>query len=336
MGCFGCLVVLLIGSWQERLLIGTLTLLALAAGGDQTYIGIRSMVFAAAYVLLARHVKLNPWLLVAGELAGMVLAALAGGAFELFLIAPSTMMLILALDAFRRHPGHSPRWAYPFVILSAILPLLGSGSRSSLLLWLLGNVRRLSLRRIAGLGALLAVLVPLVLAVPNIPLVGKLQKSVDELGSPVDLDTGAFNQRGVENLMFLTWAATADTREVLMGSTEALFIPHEWLGQETDPRYIPHNQIFGWMFQYGLIGWVVLLIYVVNLYRRFRGDDLCRFFLIAMLIVGFALVGGFISPDFALLACSLNWLRARHLAEQAAGGNDILHRGGGLPVAAVA
>lgn len=323
-GVIGAIFLLLKGRGDERLLLIGLTLLALVAGGEQTGIGLRGVLFISTFVALARYVKLNLWVHLGLQSFGLAFAAYgeSDAAIEVFLFGPSILLLILATEIVRSANG-APSFgrqavAQLFNLASLAISGIGYGSRSALFLWAAVNARRLKLVYLIAFGGALLALVPVAIALQDLPIVQKLGNSVGELAKPIDEETGAVSQRGYENLLFLAYISAASPREILLGSTTAIFLDGGPLGQEDDVHFIPHNQIFGIMFQYGLVGSFLLLFYLTGLVKYFNADPFCSFVMVLLLLAGFILKAGFYDGNLALMAATLNWIRSQHLRRQSA------------------
>ena len=325
-GLFGIFFIALRGRGSERLVLATMIVLALAAGGGQMDLGIRAALFAAMFMTLARYCPINPWFHLAAQLVSLVIAFVFGGdvPLELFVYAPCALFLIISNEMIRDAVPHrrGPRTALLalFNVLSFVVPSLGSGSRSALFVWATVNVRRIRLVwLIVGALAMLAA-IPILLSLRDLPVFQKLDNSLNEVTQPVDPDTGGFSQRAIENLTFLEYITAASPREILFGSTVPILLDGEPLGQDHDVRFVPHNQIFGMVFQIGLVGSAVFLGYLIGLVRWFAAVDRFAAFTMGMLLLpAFALKQGIYDADLALLAGTLNWVRRRQLSRRVAG-----------------
>jgi hypothetical protein len=136
--------------------------------------------------------------------------------------------------------------------------------------------------------------------------------SLSELTTPIPEDGIGFSMRALEGLIFLSWFDTATVRELLTGSREIIYLPGVLLGKDPDPPFIPHNQLFGLLFQFGIIGLAALAWYLRDLWRHQRGFPPGRYLFFMLLVPGFITSGGFITTDYAILAAAVNGLVHLH------------------------
>lgn len=322
-GALGGLFILLRGQFSERMLLFLLVFLSIFAGGEQIALGLRGILFISVFMFLARYVEINPWFLLVAQLCGLAISMFndIGISFELFLFAPSMLFLILSVEVFRDKKDRlnigGRIVAFLFTVAALALPGLGSGSRSALFVWSAVNIRRLKIKYIIALGGILIAAIPVLVALKDLQVVQKLGNSITEIAEPIDPETGGVSQRAIENLLFLEYVISASSREILFGSTKTILLDGAPLGQDKDVQFIPHNQIFGMIFQFGVLGFIIFLYYMYGLLKYFSVDSFCVFFLVMLLLPGFLLKAGVYDGDLALLAASLNWVRSRHLARTA-------------------
>jgi hypothetical protein len=309
------LFLLLAGAATERMVLALLLVLSLLLGGEQGELGLRQTLFLALFMLFARYlvVEIAPALLLYA-LGFAVSSLLIGMPNTLFLLAPVVLLLLAASVVRHRartqaRPLTGPEQARvaALTLVGFVLPFLGSGSRGALFVWVADAIRRLSLPMLL-IGALGAAAV---LSIPGLLIVDKLANSLDEILSPVS-DAGlGISMRGIETLVFLGWWETATPAELLFGSPELLYLPGTALGREDDVAFIPHNQLFGLLFQFGLTGLIAIAVYFRFLWRHQAGYRPGRFLLFALMLPGFLVLGGFITTDYAILAAAVNGLAHR-------------------------
>jgi len=324
-GLFGVFFIAVRGRGMERLVLTMMIVLALAAGGGQMDLGIRATLFAAMFMTLARYCPINPWFHLVAQLIALAVAVVDGSevSLELFVYAPCALFLIISnemiRDAVPRGRGPRAVLLVLFNLLSFVVPSFGSGSRSALFVWATVNARRIRLVWLVVAALVVLAAVPVLLSLRDLPVFQKLGNSLNEVTQPVDPETGGFSQRAIENLTFLEYITAASPREILFGSTVPILLDGEPLGQDHDVRFVPHNQIFGMVFQLGLVGSAVFLAYLIGLLRWFAAVDGFAAFTMAMLLLpAFALKQGIYDADLALLAGTLNWVRQRQLARSTA------------------
>jgi hypothetical protein len=256
---------------------------------------------------MARYGSLNPYIHLIVQ-AVMLLAAdkLGTQSIASFAFAPSILLLLLA----SRIPVAASRFgllkAATLYTLSLVFAGVGFGSRSALFVWLL-NVWHRSTKIVLGF---LLVLIPIALMMPDLPVLAKLLNSTSEVSSALE-DTGAINLRGIETLIFLDYLSEASWHELLVGSTRPVFIPGEIFGSFDDPLYLPHNQLLGLFFQFGLLGLLAFSVYVWHLARYYALNRECRYFLFCLLPSFMLFKHGFLDSDFALIMASVNWVYLR-------------------------
>lgn len=302
--------VMLRGTRVERCVLLILFGLAVASG-EQAAIGIRLTTFAAMFMLFGRYLTVNPFWLFAMQLAFLP-AAFATGNVELYVFAPAILLLLFATLTEQARGGGNGQGTTLRVTLLSVASLafagIGFGSRSAILVWLAASIRRLSF---AILAAALVIIPAVVVIASDVPIIAKLGNSFGELTQPVDEATGSISQRGIEALIFIGWVDTATPRELLFGSTERLYEPGDLLGHDDDPPFIPHNQVFGWFFQFGAVGITAIAVYLVTLYRRFAPNRGAQFLLLVLLPPCFLFKHAFIDSDLAMLVSALNWAVVR-------------------------
>ena len=310
-GAIGAVVIAARGHRAERGVLLGLALLSVFSGGEQTMIGLRTTIFAAQFMLLARYTTLDPYLHLFLQCLCLVIASLTGAVVEVFLFAPAVLPLVIAALTERAAREKNGRLGLAdlFIVVGGSIASLafaavGYGSRSALFVWLASVLRRLSVPTIAAA----VVILPVLLTLPGIPIVDKLRNSIVEVSEPIDQDTGTISQRGIETVIFTGWITEASAREVLFGSTQSLFEPGELIGHDEDVPFIPHNQILGLFFQFGVAGLLLVGSYFVWLWRCWRHSPVARFTLLILLPPCFLFKHGFIDADFALIASSLNWV----------------------------
>jgi hypothetical protein len=322
-GALGGLFILLRGQFVERALLLFLIFLSVFAGGEQIALGLRGVLFISMFMVLARYVEINPWLLLIAQLFGLAISMFndIGILFELFVFAPSMLFIILSVEILRENVKKQNIvkriLAFVFTIIALAIPSLGGGSRSALFVWSAVNIRRLRFIYIIALGGVVVAAIPVLVALKDLQVVQKLGNSITEIAEPIDPETGGVSQRAIENLLFLDYIISASDVEVLFGSTRTILLDGAPLGQDKDVQFVPHNQIFGMIFQFGVLGFGFFLYYVYGLLKYFSADPFCAFFLAMLLLPGFLLKGGVYDGDLALLAASLNWVRRRHLTRTA-------------------
>lgn len=307
LGMAAVLFITVVGSLVERTTLVVFVLLALLPGGQLTDNGLRTACFLALLMVMARYSKLNPYVHLMAQTA-MIFAAvnLEAQSIASFAFAPSILLLLLA----SRIPFAAGRVGSLKVTilysLSLVFAVLGFGSRSALLVWSLTIWRR-SAKMVVGF---VLVLMPVTLLMPDLPVVDKLLNSFSEISSASE-DSGAINLRGIETLIFLDYAFEASWRELLAGSSREVFIPGFIFESLDDLLYLPHNQLLGLFFQFGLLGLLAFAGYVWHLARYYSFNHECRFFLFCLLPSFMLFKHGFLDSDFALLLASVNWVYLR-------------------------
>lgn len=318
-GAIALVFIMVCGSRFERGLLLLLALLSLALGTTLGYLGIRQMLFAAVFMMLARHVPLSPATAIGAYTIGLLIALVRTGEISaLFTVGPSVIFLLMAswqVLQQRRNPG-SPasggRARLAVLLLSAlILPLLGAGSRTGLVVWLAFGLRLLSIPTLAA--GVLGILV--ISSFPDLHVVERAVNSYDELTNPFP-EVG-INLRAVEALIFLSWAQTATLREFLFGSLDVIYMPGDFLGFRGDPIYVPHNQVLGLLFQFGIVGFVAIFAYFWKYWSFLKPFPIGRFVMFVYLGVGFIVIHGFVNQDLAIVAGVALWYRQLLLAQEA-------------------
>lgn len=318
-GSLAVLFIAAVGRAHERLVLIGLALLALRLGGDQAYLGLRHVLFLAQFILFARYLVLSPAMLFCLQSAVLVgVAATRGEGFELFIFTPVVMLLLIASgierEASRRDGriGLLTSWRIAFVsVISLAISTLGLGSRSALFVWLGANARRVRVSSIA-----LALIVAAVIwSVPGIPIVEKLKDSVVELTQPINEVTGGASQRAIEGLIFVNWLLAASPAEILAGAASASYIPGELLAKDDDVRFVPHNQVFGLLYQFGIVGLLLVAYYFRRLYVHLKPSRSASYMMLVLLLPCFLFKHGFLDTDLAMIFAVLNWVRFRDVEQ---------------------
>ncbi len=309
------LLLLLIGTRIERTVIVVLLGISVILGGDQMHYGFRQVVFMAVFMLFARYLVVGPLTVITLYLLGLVgWWLLQGEVSALFVVIPTIVPLLIAAAmrhaAVREHGRLQPGQSWRIMALSAVafvFPWVGSGSRTAFFVWVVAAARRITIgMAIVGIIGAVAIL-----SLPGLKMAEKIGGSIDELTTPVAEEGGAVSQRAIEGLIFITWLPTASVSELLIGSRETLYLPGDVLGRDSDPPFIPHNQLFGLVFQFGFIGLALVVWYLLDVWRHMRPFPEGRFLFFMLLIPGFITSGGFITPDFAVLAAVINGMMLR-------------------------
>jgi hypothetical protein len=295
------------GNRTERYTLIMLFFLALLPGDQQMILGLRACVFLSMLMVFARYCQLNIYIHLLLQMA-MMLATYDVGLQGLasFAFAPSVLLLIIAA----RHSQTGSTLARAFVgiyiFLSLAISSIGFGSRSALFVWLISMLRR----HRYFLLLLSFIAIPTLSLFSEMPVVSKLTNSLSEITSPLE-ESGAINFRAIENLVFLDYISSATLPEFLFGSSKPIFLPGELVESLDDPIYIPHNQLMGLLFQFGLIGVVILGWYARSLFTYFRNHSDAVFFFLVLLPPFMMFKHGFLDSDFAMLLASLNWIRSQ-------------------------
>lgn len=297
----------------ERALLLLLAVLSFALGDILAYQGLRQTLFVALFLMFARHIPLSPTMALAGFAAGFLLALVYRGEISvLFTVAPTVILLLVAswqvLERRRagpadRKPGTASLALLVFIAL--VLPFVGDGSRSALLVWLAFGLRLLSFPvLIAG-----SLVIFFAFSIPDLYIIERLTNSYDELTNPFPED--GINLRAVEALIFLSWSQTATIFEFLFGSKDIIYMPGDFLGFDYDPFYIPHNQIIGLIFQFGFVGAIAIAIYFIDYWKFLRPFPIGRFVMFSFLAIGFVVIHGFVNQDLAIVAGVALWYRQK-------------------------
>lgn len=318
-GSLAVLFIAIVGRAHERLVLFGLVLLALRLGGDQAYLGLRHVLFVAQFMLFARYLVLSPALLFVMQSAVLVgVAATRGEGFELFLFTPAVMLLLIAAEIERKARQRDGRiglltsWRAAFVNLVSLgISTLGLGSRSALFVWLGANAVRLRISSIV----VVVIVAAVVWSVPGIPMIEKLKDSVVELTQPINEATGGASQRAIEGLIFVSWLLTASPVEILGGAASASYIPGELLAKDDDVRFVPHNQVFGLLYQFGILGCLLVVYYLRRLYVHLRPNRTASYMMLLLLLPCFLFKHGFLDTDLAMIFAVLNWMRFRGVAQ---------------------
>lgn len=324
-GVVAILVVMARGSAIERLTLVTLLSLSLMLGGETMYLGIRQTLFVAIFMLLARHAPVAPRPALLCYMGALLIAlGLTGEISPLFTVGPAIILLLMAAFLIERDRrvgavGES-NWKVGLLsLVSLILPFLGPGSRSALLVWGGFSLRRLSLSLVAAglLGALV------ISTASDVEVFDRITNSYDELVNPFP-ETG-INLRAVELLIFISWWNDASKSEILFGSKDIIYMPGDFLGFLYDPPYVPHNQLIGIVFQFGIFGLSIILIYMYSYWRSVSDFPLGRFVMMLYIVLGFMVIHGFVNQDISIVSgVLLHYLRRLQ-------STPLLNRAVGMP-----
>lgn len=312
-GAAALVFLLLAGRGIERAVLLLLLALTALLHGDQANFGIRQVVFIALFMVFARYLVVPPGRAVVFFVIGLFANIVVRGELSaLFVLAPTVLLLLIAGDRRERLLAENGKltsaqaWRLGLIqAVSLVFPFLGSGSRGALFVWVVDSIRRVSIPTLLVGGLVLGV----VASIPSVPLLNKIGGSFNELVNPAPEE--GINMRAIEGLIFVTWIQTATPAEMLLGSDESIYLPGEYLGLERDPPFIPHNQIFGLVFQFGFVGLVAIFFYMVGVWRYMGRFKPGRFLFFSMMLPGFVVLMGFITPDFALIASAVNWCMMR-------------------------
>jgi len=294
------------------LVLGALSLLA---PPELTPTGFRYIVFLSIYLVLANHLTLDPKVHVCLQGVFLGLSFLSADAtFERFSFGTSVMLLMVGMT--KMHPGESSNVARIerakgalFIVISLAVSVIGYGSRSALFVWLFAQIREkiwpLALVSVMGMGVVM--FSPL----GDSPFMRKLGSSFVELSEPTSLHSGEFNLRAYELALFYGLVERETIGELLAGSDSALFLPSEYFSEDANGNvpYIPHNQIAGILYQFGLIGLITVVVMFWRTFNSFKRNKFSRSLFLALLLPFFLFKHGFLDTDLALIVSSLNWLR---------------------------
>jgi len=311
-GAFAAGFLMLRGSNLERGVIVLLLLISLILGGEQLQFGVRQTMFIAMFMLFARYIVVAPLIALALYLLGMVGYRLVQGEISaLFVLVPTLVPLLIAADLQRRartRSDGSAGWKIGALSGAALVfPFVGSGSRTAFFAWIVFALRRITV----PMAIVMALGAAVILSIPGLEMAQKLGQSISELTTPVAEEGGGVSQRALEGLVFLTWLPTATPLEWLIGSNEAIHLPGDLLNNSNDPPFIPHNQFFGLFFQFGVLGLLAIAAYMRGVWRHMSPFPEARLLFFALLLPGFITSGGFITPDYAVLAGAINGLLHR-------------------------
>jgi hypothetical protein len=296
-------------SYRDVLAITALFTIALISDLGLIRIEVRYLAFFILFLTAARRLSFNPWLFFLMQAFFLLLSFFSSEvATERFIFGTSASALILLLYLQNQEKGI---WQKIFVnvlsLTSLLIPFLGYGSRSALVLWLVVNWR------VTALFLPVAIIsVPIFLNEMNInlPVIEKAVSTMSELFEEQSV-YGAFSLRAFENIFFLEWFTTASPWELALGSGYEATMPGDIVGdQYSEFSYIPHAFAFGVVFQLGVLGLIVLAwwMYVFFRYREYQLNVV----LLAstLLVLGFIVKHGFFDTDLVMAFAALNYISA--------------------------
>jgi len=308
--------ILLAGTLLERFVLLLLLSLAAVAGGAMWDFGLRQTVFIAMFMLFARYliVPIIPTI-VMFALGLVIHIAIQGVLSELFLLGPTFLLLLKAIEVQSREKSPDRKLSAKenvsvslMAAVALVIPLQGYGSRTALFVWGAYLLRQITLLLFI-LGIVGAVII---VQIPGLPIVEKLQDSIGELTQPVPDSGVGFSMRALEGLVFLGWVDTASAGELLFGSNEMIYLPGAVLGKDVDPPFVPHNYLAASLFQFGIVGFLALAAYMASLWRHMSGFIPGRYLFFMLMIPGLITSGGFITTDYAVFAAAINGLIHRY------------------------
>ncbi len=312
---------LLFGRMVERLTLIGLAAITLTKSGDMLSQGWRQIVFIAVFMLFARYLVVRPLVAVLIFMVGqLIYLQRLGEISAVFSVTPTVALLMAAIgielqarNEGRRLSGWERAKIGLLSAVSLVFPFIGSGSRTALIAWVAFAIRRMSL------GLLLVALMGAIIVsqIPGLLIVSKLQTGISELTNPVPESGLGISMRAIEGLIFLDWWQDVGWIERLFGSAEMINMPGEMIGRETDPPFVPHNALAGMIFQFGLVGILLIAVYFRALWRHQAAVAPARFLFFILLIPGFIVTGGFVTVDYAVLAAIVNGMMIRHGARRA-------------------
>lgn len=317
-GALAALYLLFYGSSIERITLLVLISICSLLPEDQAYLGLRIAAFIAMFMLYTRYLLVSVVAIFIVFVSGLLFSFILYGKYNtLFVLTPTVLLLLLVLqiqyEAMAARSQVSPWQRLKMVSLQAfalIFPLLGSGSRAALFVWVLHTIRRLSpaiLIPSLFIGAALISLPGLPIfndTGANLEVIERLGYSVQELVDPAPKQR--INMRAVEGRIFFEWLDAASARELFIGSNKTIYLSGRFLGLPDDPPFVPHNALFGLFFQFGFVGLVTVLLYMVSVWRYMASFRPGRELFFMLMIPGFIVLGGFVTPDFALIAGAVN------------------------------
>jgi hypothetical protein len=309
LGACAFVFILLFGTVIERLVIITFLFLSLIAPDELMKNDFRTTAFLSFTMAFGRYGLINPYLNIAAQIIAMQISlVLETQSIEAFAFAPSVIFLMIASRITKGSGLKNDVKYFILVLMSLLFAIIGYGSRSALIIWLLSMLKRSRVMFIIFLLALsLAFYVSL-----DIPVINKINDSISELTLEMG-DSGALNLRATELAIFSEYISVASYTEILSGSTRLVYLPSEILGTYEDLLYLPHNQILGLFFQFGVLGLLLFVTYSIQLVRYFSKDKECAYLLMSMLPVFMLFKHGFLDSDLALILASLNWLYTRNI-----------------------
>lgn len=319
-GGLGVAYILAYGRAYERTLLVVLAIISVTLGGEAMYFGIRQVLFIAIFIFFGRYAPISPISAISFYILGLFInIGITGQLSPLFMVGPSIILLISAaylIDRKKISQQDYRNTSLKVGLLSAVsfvLPFIGAGSRSALIVWLSFSMRRISISLIVAgvLGALI------VSAIPQLEVFDRISNSYQELTDP--FPEYGINLRAVEAIIFLSWLQSASISEIIFGSKEIIYMPGDFLGYLYDPPFVPHNQLMGLIFQFGLFGFGIIVAYMVLYWRSISSFPLGRFVILVYLILGFVVVHGFVNQDISIVSSVLLYYLHKLSAERRRG-----------------
>lgn len=299
---------------KSLLAILGLSVLSLLAPAELREISFRYVIFLALYLFVGNHTALDPRAHLGLQVFFAILSLFSMGvAPERFFFGTSVMLLMLGMmnpqsSGISKNSRAVRVRKYFFLASSLLVAVVGFGSRSALIVWLLSQRKKaIWLLPIAGILGVLIAFSPLI----SLPFVQKIITSMEELSNPFSENSGAFNLRAYELQLFIGSLKREWVGELLVGSNFPLYLPGEYYSGDPNQKvpFIPHNQIVGIFYQFGLFGILIVIMVLHHSFRVLKKNTLARMIFFALLFPVFLFKHGFIDTDFALIVSSLNWLR---------------------------
>lgn len=297
---------------RDVCVIGTLTIIAIISEASLISIEIRYIAFIITFLVLTRLWACNPWLLFGLQIFFLMSAIMFPIVpLERFVFgsAVSAMILMMYLQ---KKPRHILRYVVEKLLLltSLFLPFVGYGSRAALAVWLLVNWRVAVLAvPVAAISAGLLLNSFLV----ELPVFGKLLTSIDELSETAQA-TGAVSLRGMENEVFYNWLSEANLWQYLVGSGFEQTLPGYIIGNPFGEfLYIPHNYVFGFFFQFGILGTITILYIVYCKVNESSKIFEMKFIVFSIFFMGFSVKHGFFDTDLIMILAAINFIEMREV-----------------------
>lgn len=306
-------LVMLILRPNRRHLVAIIALTAIAMISDLGIIlvEVRYIAFILMFMVLFQFWACDPRYLFGFQAVFLLLAfASTDVPPERFVFgaAVSAMVLMLYLQS---KPRLLLRYAFERFLfgISLFLPIVGYGSRAALMIWLAVNWRIII---IAAPVALLSAGFLVTSTFFEIPVFNKLLNSLNELSVSGEVGQSV-NLRGLENLIFFQWLAEAPAQQIVLGSGFQEALPGWIFGSAYDDfAYIPHNFIFGIIFQFGALGSFILIWCLYHVIHSISSHFEVRMLALTLILIGLVVKHGLFDTDLIMVLAAIRFMEERN------------------------